>query len=618
MNHQQRIWNMTKHLSPQQGLAYLEGQLDAAQRAKVERHLADCVTCRVMMQQHQAVHNMLYAMGRDDAARSPVIPNWWEVRERHARQLQWQGVMRVGRQMAATVLVVLLLATTAVFLLNRPPSEIEPAAPTETIPALTPASATPMPAARDIMPTTTDAPILATPSQAVPTTVAVKPPLTETPVPIQVGSAPPTVPLLSSLGRLAVVQEHTLFVETAVHTANLVEIAQDIDPDIHSEDGPVANPVAAWSPDGSRLAFFTGTETAVSVTIWDSRTGQTQTLAQLIHKSLPAVPFTSFRWSPEGDRLLLTTSDRLTADSEWTSGVWIADLANGELILAVEAQKLVDTAWLTTDSFFLQLNCGRDCATVMAYNTNRTRLWKAYEEDESVLSASTFYALNAAQSILVNLNSFVSQPVVDVIDTTTGELNSVWPLAAGEIFAHLPPHLSPNGRFLTFNTTSSTTNTLHLIDRDGHDYGSRENSVVLDWRPDGGPVVAQTLTNGQNQLVYWPLDGAAARVFVRPRSFTFPGGQWRMDGQRFIYSALDSAIGASYLYVWSPEEGVPVLVYSAAAIQPFQDFIWTPDGSRVFFTLGGQGLWYYDLVANQVQQVSVTKENTHVPSDSPN
>ncbi|MCA9958527.1 MAG: zf-HC2 domain-containing protein, partial [Anaerolineales bacterium] len=59
-------WQMGKHLTPQQGLAYLEGQLDAAQRAKVERHLADCAACRETIRQHQAVHHMLHAAGQEE------------------------------------------------------------------------------------------------------------------------------------------------------------------------------------------------------------------------------------------------------------------------------------------------------------------------------------------------------------------------------------------------------------------------------------------------------------------------------------------------------------------------------------------------------------------------
>lgn len=618
MNRQQRSWQMSKHLTPQQGLAYLEGRLDAAQQAKVERHLADCAACRQTIQQHQAVHNMLHTIGQEHDAQPGAVPNWWAVREQYARQARKGRVLRLSGQFAAAALAVLLLATTAVFLLNRPSNEIEPVAPTLPAPVITPASPTPDAAA----PTSTSLPIQIAAPQAMATTTAVITPSAIAPAPTAVppAAAPAAVPLLSPLGRLAVVQEHALFVETAVHSANMVEIARDVAPDIQSEDGPVANPAAAWSPDGSRLAFFNGTETAASLAIWDSRSGQTQTLSQTVDRALPPVPFTSFRWSPEGNRLLLTTSDRLTADSEWTSGVWIANLDNGTLTLVVEARQLVDIAWLTAESFFLQLHCGRDCATVMAYDTDRRQLWKAYEEDEAVLSASTFYTLNAAQGVLVNLNSFAPQPVVDVINTATGELASVWQLAAGEAFARLLPHMSPDGRFLTFNTTSSggLTTTLRLIDRDGRDYGSRANAIVLDWRPGGGPVVAQSLTNGQNQLVYWPLDGAAARIFVQPRSFAFPKGQWRADGQRFIYSALDPSIDASYLYLWSPEQGVPTLVYSAAATQPFQDFTWSPDGQRVFFTLGGQGVWAYDLETDQVQQISVTEGGTGIPPDNPN
>jgi hypothetical protein len=613
---------MGKHLSPQQGLAYLEGHLDTAQRAKVERHLAECTTCYEAMQDHQIVHNKLHVIGQDEQAQSVTVPNWWAVRDRYTSQPRWGHVLRLSGQFAVAALTVLLLVTTAVFLLNPPPDETEPAAPTRPIPAVTPTST--LPSVIDaVVPTSTDIPVQIIAPSTTAATTPITSPLTVTPMPTAMLSIParPSVSLLSPLGRLAVVQEHVLFVETAVRSGHLVEIAHEVAPDIQSEDGPVANSVAAWSSDGLQLAFFIReAETAVSLAIWDSHTGQIQMLSQLMDRALPAVPFTSFRWSPEGNRLLLTTSDRLTADSEWTSGVWIADLESRELTLVVEARQLIDITWLAPESFFLELHCGRDCATIMAYDTNRHQLWKAYEEDEAVLSASTFYTLNAAQNILVNLNSFAPQPVVDVIDTTTGELVSVWHLAAGEMFAPLQPHVSPDGRFFTFNTTSSgsLTTTLHLIDRDGRYYDFRENSVVLDWQPGGGPVVVQTLANEQNQLVYWPLDGAAAHILVQPSSLTFYTGTWGADGQRFVFSALDLTMDISYLYLWSPEQDVPVLIYSAEVTQPFQDFIWSPDGQRIFFTLGGQGAWTYDLETDQIQQISVTEGGTGIPPDNPN
>ena len=119
----------------------------------------------------------------------------------------------------------------------------------------------------------------------------------------------------------------------------------------------------------------------------------------------------------------------------------------------------------------------------------------------------------------------------------------------------------------------------------------------------------QALDDGQNQLVYWPLAStAAARTFVRPRDFRFVSGKWSDDDRYFIYNALDDNIGASYLYLWQPESGIPQLIQSAASTSPFDNFTWMPDGSRVCFNLGNQELWEYDVITAELTLIAPTPE----------
>ena len=53
---------MSKHIDAELGLAYLDGRLDPAQRAKLERHLAECMACQAQLRQHQATHSLLHRL----------------------------------------------------------------------------------------------------------------------------------------------------------------------------------------------------------------------------------------------------------------------------------------------------------------------------------------------------------------------------------------------------------------------------------------------------------------------------------------------------------------------------------------------------------------------------
>lgn len=134
-----------------------------------------------------------------------------------------------------------------------------------------------------------------------------------------------------------------------------------------------------------------------------------------------------------------------------------------------------------------------------------------------------------------------------------------------------------------------------MIDRAGNWFGEVENVRLLDWRPSGGPVFAQTTETGQTQLLYWPLDGTMMRTFVFPSDFVFGSGRWSPDGRYFIYSAVDEEIDASYVYLWQPESGAPELLHADANELTFDGYVWLPDSSAVYFGLGQEKLLRYEV-----------------------
>ena len=125
---------MSKHIDAELGLAYLDGRLDPAQRAKLERHLAECMACQAQLRQHQATHSLLQKSGQTFQATPVRTPAWTVVRRRQEKWAGTQTIMRSTLQLATVGAVAVLIV---VLLLSYQPDEptIEPAASSE--PAVT-------------------------------------------------------------------------------------------------------------------------------------------------------------------------------------------------------------------------------------------------------------------------------------------------------------------------------------------------------------------------------------------------------------------------------------------------------------------------------------------------
>lgn len=588
---------MSKHIDAELGLAYLEGRLDPARRAKLERHLADCDACQVQLRQHQATHSLLQKSGQAFQTMPVQTPSWSAMRHRQEKRTGTQTLTRSALQWA-TVGAVTVLLLVLIFTFQPDEPAIEPAASSEpAVTATLESEMTPPSAATRV---TTPVSVLPQPAGEVTSTFTNTPAITGTTIITPLTTLIPgsllSPAFVSVTGQVAFVRDGVLY---AAANQTIIAIAPIAEP-VAGDDGPVEYVAAAWSPDGHSLLFFTTLAEGepYQAALWQD--GTVTPLSQLVNQPLPTVPFTSFRWSPDGDQIMLTTSSRLEPGSEWTSGVWLVTPARRELTLVVEARELSNITWLDDERFMLTLACGRDCALIIAYNEQTELLWKAYEEEGHATAG--LFTLTADRQHLVNLNT-VAQ-TVDWLDTTTGAITPLWSVPGGQQFAPIRPLLSPDGQQIAFTVIAEDTPVLMRLGLDGQIKGQRENSTALAWRPGGGLVVTESLDESQNQLVYWGVDGAIDRLFVRPKHFRFDGGAWSADGRYFVYSAVDENIGASYLYLWQPESGVPFLIQATASQLPLGQFAWLADGSGFYFNLEDQGLWFYDAMTGQVTDLN--------------
>ena len=544
---------MMNHINAKIGLAYLEGRLDTAQQAQIQKHLVDCPICQAHLLEHQTTHDLLQAAAQDFAPKPTLIPNWADVKPKQEKRPLIKTLFQYGNQLAMVGAAVILLL---LFIWQLQPQEpLLEVAPSVTVTSRPISGPTPL--------------ATALPSPAViiipsldPTRTLLEP--TAEPTLDISALETPTITgnnisaiSLSSQGQAAFIADGVLYIETTPQSAAFAVIAEQ-----------VSTRLPAWSADGKELLFFSESNMNERpiITHWTADTGKLTTLNELVDRPLPDVSFQNAHWATDSREILLPGFGKLTPDSEWDSSVWLVDLDTGNLILIVEAIALKDTSWLTTDEFIMTLDCGRDCTIMMAYNKDKTLLWKAYAERPEREAASDLFVIQQNEQRILHLNTFNNPQTVDVQNTTTGAISTILTLTEGLQFSTQPPQLAENGRILIFQLTSETN---------------------------------------QPIIIALNLDDLTTRTIpLQHETFTFGGGAWDTAGNYFIYNVMDSTIGAAYVYRWQPGNNTTELIQASAGDDRFQNFTWTADGRYVYYNLDNRGLWQYDVVTEELRPIA--------------
>lgn len=534
------------HITPELGLAYLDGQLDGARRAKLERHLVDCPTCRAALAEQQAVYHLLVASGRNSQPRPPTIPNWRPIPSRPRPGLSLRPLL-----LGFAALIVVFVG----WLVAGRPSPIEPPAVLHS-PLITPSPSptAPQPLVAILTPSPT-APRPDTPTALVPP----RPTLTPTPEPLVAAALGLTHFDLGQQGTMAFIVDQILYLHDPAGAEPITRLAW-----------PVSQMV--WSPDGSQLLYQTNNGDCVPAGcawyVWQRATQTTIPLTYLVPDFGPG-NWHSPLWTADGKKIFLLNGD------------------SGDVALADIGQQQFTGRWL--------------------HLPNLEGIWQIEPNTLLVGAAGRVFLYDLAAQQLQEWPGrlLLADPTMHLLAIRDGELTNFynsrqWQLIWSGVVADLLAR--PDGGYIGLQLPNHSVT---IVAHDGNEYGlERPNSRMLAWRPGGGPVLAQSLEDGQTQLVYWPTSGGeVARAFVLPRPWLFPAGTWSPDSQSFFYNAIDPATGAAYLYVWQPANGPPTLRYAHNGPAVMGNFVWQPDGSGFYATLDEQTLWYYDLEADLFRPV---------------
>jgi hypothetical protein len=434
---------------------------------------------------------------------------------------------------------------------------------------------------------------------------------TSTPSPTQTPTTAPTPtatatplfevsrPILSSQGQLAFIKNQTLFVETAVDSNTFNTFEGDIGATI-------------WSPQGDRLLFYicpVSGQIFCEEPDWMILNLRTNDLFNLNEQisGMPRGFLGKTIWAKSGELIFLNKI--LEGD------IFTINLATSEFSLFLNSLRLPRGIWeLPHEKLLIQNNLGTWANELHVYDLNGAILWSFPNSRSWGIEGGNagILGFSAEGHLLIilepdeSLNEFAT---LYHFNTTTFDIER---LATYPILPGASTDISPDGQFIALYIPIEQGNfedsALMIVDQNGRSYGQRPNSFIVDWRPGGGPVVQESMVDGQTQLVYWPLDGADAQVLVEPGLFEVDAGKWSGDGRFFIYSTVDEAANQSHLYLWQPGNGAPMLRQTAVGTDGFRNFAWMPDSTAVYFNLGQTELWKLEDEAESLTLIASSSE----------
>ena len=193
-------------------------------------------------------------------------------------------------------------------------------------------------------------------------------------------------------------------------------------------------------------------------------------------------------------------------------------------------------------------------------------LWKAYADQPEWEAASEMFVHQEATQRIFHLNVYKRPQTVDVLDTDSGDIRSIWTAPDGSGFAGTQPYIAPNGRFLIFQTKDENE---QLVTR------------VLD------------VETGQAETAVFPHQNLAFRA-----------GAWNPVGDIFSYVILNPGNNAAHVYLWHMADDTKELIYTANEASLIRNFVWTNDGEHLFFNSGSQSLWQYNVASGELYLVT--------------
>ena len=319
----------------------------------------------------------------------------------------------------------------------------------------------------------------------------------------------------------------------------------------------------AWSPDGSRIAFWSNRDGGKEIYVMDADGSNvkrlTTNLADDVNPS----------WSPDSRRVLFES------ERDGNREVYVMDADGGNQIRLTRDNALDSTASWSPDESLIAFASNRD--TGLPYNP--------YNMD--------IYVMNADGS---NVKRIVDDPEYDV-----------------------GPQWSPDGRKILFMTGRNGNFDVYVMNADGTeqknltaDYDKSDGAPV--WSIDGNNIAFSRKIEGKDQIFVMDSDGGNLKRVTHNSANNGSLG-WSPDGSKLIFQTdLD---GNWEIYTISVDGELAQLTEDAA-----EDLApdWSPDGNRIAFSsnrTGNQHIYVMNADGSSLTQITNTPAEDTEPAWAP-
>lgn len=349
----------------------------------------------------------------------------------------------------------------------------------------------------------------------------------------------------------------------------------------------------AWSPDGSRIAFW-GTDRDGDRDIWTIRAdGTTGSAGQPVRVTHDTWTDWSATWAPDG-RYLYFSSDRGGAMNLWRVRT---NQRSGELLGKPEAVT-TPSPYSGWTSFAAD---GKEFAYV--HRLASSQLYRAPFDIAKGVQLDQKVQLTAGErSVREPEMSRDGKWIVLRIQDPLEDLALVRPdgtnlhRITNDRFSDRSPHWSPDGKEIVFLSNRSGRFELWSISPDGSGlrqitrrgampYVWSPDGSLIEYPPDGSPIVVQSSGHDQSRYQLPPV--------FRPLA-------WSPSKQAVVGRMRSNAFSRGSLFIFSPAsadywEIAPSAFYPAA--------VWLNDGFTLLFSRE-EGIYLADLRTHEVRQVT--------------
>ncbi|WP_135612896.1 TolB family protein [Methanococcoides sp. AM1] len=284
------------------------------------------------------------------------------------------------------------------------------------------------------------------------------------------------------------------------------------------------------------------------------------------------------QWSPDGDKIIYTSSDLETITSgDWVVDFWMMDadgsnktqLASGDTILGLGFNNPLSPDG--TQFLFISNTTGNHELWIMNVNgSNKKQLTHGAHLENNLLGLTGRWGISWSPD---------SSQIVYV--SASSENRNVW--ESVEINSKKEP---------IFNISKvSKDYDIWIVDHDGSNNlkltTSGKDNIGATWRPDGGKIAFVSNESGNGGIWVMNKDGSDKTQLVDGSAYNI---DWSPDGTKIVYAKVDHENYTSNIWVMDADGSnkKPLTNNSEYFVsQSYSD--WSPDGSKIVFNSGSIG-----------------------------